>query len=355
MARRQGIDTDILRNFKDLEVFKPYPVFSLARITAVAAAAFLLLVLSEGGSALAQEKLTVRLDFVPWGVHAAMHLAQDRGWFEEAGLEVEVQDGRGSNNTLQLVNAGQVDIGQIQLGLLPFARQEGAELMSFAGWLRRTDLCVLVDRGSRLEKIEDLKGKSLAVFAASPWAPFIDAFLEAGGLDRNDTEVLFVDPAALWGTYTSGRADGLMSTLTSAVPVAEKSRPSETILLSEAGIIFPSYGLVAREETLANRKDALAKFVQVQQRAWVYLADGHVGEGVAAIRAQRPEANLDPNVLRGQIELSIDYFNTPATEGQPLGWQAENDWNAALTSMERAGAIEPGWSPSDYYTNDLIE
>jgi NitT/TauT family transport system substrate-binding protein len=239
-------------------VFKRYPVSSLVRTTAIAAAAFLLLALPEGGSALAQEKLTVRLDFVPWGVHAAMHLAQDRGWFEEAGLEIEVQDGRGSNNTLQLVNAGQVEVGQIQLGLLPLARQEGAELISFAGWLRRTDLCVLVDRGSGLRVIEDLRGKSLVVFAASPWAPFIDAFLAAGGLDRNDTEVLFVDPAALWGTYTSGRADGLMSTLTSAVPVAEKSRPSDTILLSEADIIFPSYGLVAREETLANRRDALA-------------------------------------------------------------------------------------------------
>jgi NitT/TauT family transport system substrate-binding protein len=35
-----------------------------------------------------------------------MHLAQNQGWFEQAGLEVEIQDGRGSGNTIQLVNAG---------------------------------------------------------------------------------------------------------------------------------------------------------------------------------------------------------------------------------------------------------
>src|SRR4051794_31690144 len=204
--------------------------------TAAVTAAGLLLAAPFGGSALAGEKLTVRLDFLPWGVHAAMHLAQTKGWFEAAGLEVEVQDGRGSSHTLQLVNARQVDVGLTQLGLLPLARKQGAELTSFAGWLRRTDLCVLVDRGSGLRTIGDLKGKSLVVFAGSPWAPFIDAFLAAGGLDRTNTEVLFVDPAALWGTYTSGRADGMMSTLTSAVPLAEKSRPSDTILLSQAGI-----------------------------------------------------------------------------------------------------------------------
>ena len=334
---------------------KRRPRMSVARTAAIAAAAFLLLSTPFGRSALAREKLTVRLDFLPWGVHAAMHLAQTKGWFEQAGLEVEIQDGRGSNNTLQLVNAGQVDVGQIQLGLLPLARQEGAELASFAGWLRRTDLCVLVDRGSGLKSIEDLKGKSLVVFAGSPWAPFIDAFLAAGSLDRATTEVLFVDSAALWGTYTSGRADGMMSTVTSAVPVAERSRPSDVILLSQAGISFPSYGLVAREETLASRKGALAKLVRVQQRAWAYLADGHVEEGVEAMTAQRPDAMLDPDVLRGQVELSIEHFNTPATEGKPLGWQAEEDWNAALASMEAAGVIKAGWSASDYYTNNLIE
>jgi NitT/TauT family transport system substrate-binding protein len=322
---------------------------------AVGLAATAFLALPLGSAALAQESLTVRLDFLPWGVHAGMHLAQEKGWFEEEGLEVEIQDGRGSGNTLQLVNAGQVDVGQIQLGLLPQARQEGAELTSFAGWLRRTDLAVLVDRGSGLTQIEDLEGKSLSVFAASPWAPFIDAFLAAGGLDQDSVEVLFVDPSALWGTYTAGRADGLMSTVSSAVPVAEKSRPSDIILVSEAGIFFPSYGLVARQETLQNRKDALQKLVRVQQRAWEYLAGGHIDEGVEAMMAQRPDAQLDPEVLRGQIELSIEYFDTPASEGKPLGWQAEEDWNAALASMESAGAIEPGWQASDYYTNELIE
>jgi NitT/TauT family transport system substrate-binding protein len=61
----------------------------------------------------AADALSVRLDFSPWGIHAAMHLANTKGWFREARLTVDVQDGRGSGNTLQLVNAGQVDVGQI--------------------------------------------------------------------------------------------------------------------------------------------------------------------------------------------------------------------------------------------------
>lgn len=300
------------------------------------------------------EDLSVRLDFSPWGVHAAMHLAQDKGWFEEEGLNVDIQDGRGSGNTLQLVNAGQVDVGQVQLGLLGGIRQQGATTKSFAGFVRKTDLCVLVDETSDINAIEDLEGETLVVFAASPWAPYIDLFLEAGGLDRQSVEVMFVDPAALWGTYTSGRADGLMSTYSSALPVAAGPRPSRCILASEAGLEFPSYGLVATEETIANRGEALEKLVEIQQRAWEHLKT-NIDDGVQAMLNQRSDADLNPDVLREQIRMTIEFLDTPATEGKPIGWQATEDWVAALEGMERAGVVEPGWNPDDYFSNDFVE
>lgn len=305
--------------------------------------------------ALAQEKLTVRLDFSPWGVQAAMHLAKEKGWFKDEGLDVDIQDGRGSGNTLQLVNAGQVDIGQIQLGLLPQARENGAQVKGIAGWGRRTDLAVLVDKDSPVNKVSDFAGKTLVVFAASPWAPYIDYWLKQGGLDRTKTTITFVDPAALWGTYTARRADGLMSTEPSAIPVAAATRPSKAILAEDAGIAYPSYGLVATEKTIATRKEALAKLVAVQAKAWAYLRDGKIEDGVDAIVKQRPDAKLDRTVLAEQIRLTIAFFDTPATKGKPLGWQAEEDWNAALKGLEAAGAVKPGWKASDYYTNDFIK
>jgi len=312
------------------------------------------LIAAVSGPALGQEKLTVRLDFSPWGVHAAMHLAQEKGWFKEAGLQVEVQDGRGSGNTLQLVNAGQVDVGQVQVGLLPQARENGAQVKAFAGFGRRTDLAVLVDRDSPISKVQDFAGKNLVVFAASPWAPFIDYWLKAGALDRQKVTVMFVDPAALWGTYTAKRADGLMSTVPSALPIAEASRPSKAILAEDVGIAFPSYGLIATEQTIEKRGEALKRLIRVQARAWDYLR-GNLDEGVTAMVKQRPDAKLDQAAVREQIRLTLEFFDTTATKGKPIGWQAEADWVASLKALEAAGAIKPGWSPSSYYTNALVD
>lgn len=323
----------------------------MKKLLSIAAA---LSILTMGLPAQAQEKLSVRLDFSPWGVQAAMHLAKNRGWFREAGLDVDIQDGRGSGNTIQLVNAGQADVGQVQVGLVGSARTQGARIRSIMAFQRRTDLCVLVDRDAPINTIADLRGKKLVVFAASPWTPFIDTFLRAGGLTRNDLSVEVVDPAALWGTYIAKRADGMMSTVGSALPIAERPRPSKCVLASDGGIAFPAYGLVAREETIASRADALKRLIRIQQRAWDHLRT-NPEDGVKAMIAERPDARLDPVVLLGQIKLTIDYFETPATQGRPIGWQAREDWEAALKSMEAAGVVRAGWNVEDYYTNALVE
>jgi NitT/TauT family transport system substrate-binding protein len=304
--------------------------------------------------ALAADTLSIKLDFLPWGLHAGMHLANVNGWFKDAGLQVDVQDGRGSANTLQLVNAGQFDVGQIQVGLLSQAAASGARMKAFAGFMRGTDLAVMVPKDSTLTKVADFKGKSLVVFAASPWAPFVDLWLKAGGLNRDTVNVMFVDPSALFGTYTAGRADGLMSPIGSGLPVAEKARPSRAIMASDAGINFPSYGLVATDTVLQSKREALARLVQVQQRAWTWLRDGHLDDGVAAMQAQRPDARLDPDIMRAQAEICLSLFDTPSTKGKPLGWQSETDWEGGIATQVAAGVVKPGLKASDFYTNEMI-
>lgn len=314
----------------------------------------LLLASALAGPVAAADKLSVRLDFSPWGLHAAMHLAQQKGWFKDAGLDVDIQDGRGSANTIQLVNAGQVDVGQVQVGLVGSARDKGAKVQSIAAFQRRTDLCILVDKDSPLSKAADLRGKTVVVFAASPWAPFIDVYLKSGGLTRDDLKVDVVDPAALWGTYIAKRADGLMSTVGSAIPLAEPTRPSKCLLASDAGIAFPSYGLVATEATIASKGAALKRLISVEQKAWQELRE-HPEEGFKAMVAARPDVKLDEKITIGQIKLTLDYFDTPSTKGKPIGWQSKEDWDAALKSMEGAGVVKPGWNAGDYYTNALVE
>jgi NitT/TauT family transport system substrate-binding protein len=305
----------------------------------------------------AANKLRVRLDFSPWGMHAAMHLATHKGLFKAQGLDVEVQDGTGTISTLQLLAAGQADIGQVALGTMAVAKENGLDLISVAGFARTGDLAVLVDEALKVRAPKDLTGKKLVCFTTSPWAPFIEPFLKANGMDRDSVNLVMVAPSAMISTYASGNSDGFLSQAPFGQPMVSKTRKASALLLGDSGISFPSYGLAVAPATLAAKREAIAKFVQVQVRAWQYIHEGrgdHVDEAVAAILAQRAHARLDPDVLRGQILAYRPFLESPSARQQPFGRQSDADWSAAIRSLEQTGQIKPGHKPSDYYTNALL-
>lgn len=310
------------------------------------------------GSSLARaqgaEKLRVRLDFSPWGMHAAMHLALQKGLFKAQGLDVEVQDGTGTISTLQLLAAGQVDIGQVALGTMAVAKENGLDLVSIAGFARTGDLAVLVDETQGVKTPKDLTGKKLVCFTTSPWAPFIEPFLKANGMSKSSINLVMVAPSAMISTYASANSDGFLSQAPFGQPMVLKARKASALLLGDSGISFPSYGLAVTPKALESRREAIARFVQVQVRAWQYIYDGHIDEAVAAVVAQRPNARLDPEVLRGQIVAYRPFFESPSSKNQPFGLQSDADWSAAIRSMEQTGQIKPGHKPSDYYTNALL-
>lgn len=303
----------------------------------------------------AQEKLTARLDFTPAGPHAGLHLAVQKGWFKEAGLEVDVQDGRGSINTIQLVGAGQIDFGWASLGSMAIARDAGVRVKSVAGIYRKGDLAIIVDAKSNIRTAKDLAGKRLVVFTASPWMPFIDPFLKNAGMTRNDVNIVFVDPTALFANYASGQSDGVMTLGPFGIPIVNINRESRQVLAADYGIAFPSHGLIAREEMIASRPQTVQRFVTTVLRAWDYILAGREGEGADAVIAARPGIKLNRDVILGQINMYKDFIQTDNTKGRPLGWQSDKDWEAAIKTMEAAGALKPGKKPDEFYTNQFIK
>jgi len=296
----------------------------------------------------------LRLDFPTWGMHGPIHLAAERGWFKDADLDVVIQDGAGSGNTIQLVGSGQIDVGWVQLGVAAIARNADLPVTSFVGIIRKGDLAVLVDESSGIRTAKDLKGKKISVVTGGPWTPYIPAYLKSGGLDPSQVDIVSVAPPAMIPTYAVKNMDGFMAPAPWGIPLVQGTRPARALLLADANIVFPSYGLITTDATLANKRDALRRLAAVFVKAWSYTYDGHVAEAVQAIIKQRPNAKLDPAVLRGQLTGYKDFLDSVNTVGKPMGWQSEQDWREALDAMVSAGVIKSGRTPSEFFTNDLL-
>ncbi|QHI99682.1 ABC transporter substrate-binding protein [Xylophilus rhododendri] len=319
------------------------------------AACLLGLSLATGALAQGMDKLKVRLDWTPWGVQGAMHLAQQKGWFAAAKLDVEMEDGNGSVTTVQLVGSGdQFDIGHAALASMMIARDKGLPVKAVAVFARLSDVGLLVPTGAGIKGPADLKGKKVVYTAGSLEAPFIDSFLAAGGLKRGDLELVSVDAASKAGTYMAGRADAAFSTIPFFLPVVSQSRPSEGIRFADYKLNMPSFGLFATESKIAAKREAIARFSSVVSAAWQYIYEGHEDEAVEAIVAQRPQAKLDKKVLRGQIDALKGFFKLPAPAGSPLGTPVAEDFTVAVKTLTDAGLMKNSKDGKDFFEPGLV-
>ena len=304
----------------------------------------------------ATETIAVRLDWTPWGEQAAYHLAKEKGWYARHGLDVQIQDGNGSTSTVQIVaNDSSLDAGVAALSSMMIGRDKGEPLKAIAVYARNSDIGLMVPKDSPIRKVADLRGKKLGYTASSLEGPFLDSFLATGGLTRADCSVFNLDGGAKLGAYLAGRLDGAFSSIPFFLPAVQAKRASRAILFGDVGLHFPSYGLFATDSKITARGPALKRFVSISSGAWAYIANGHEQEGVAAIRKARPQGKLSDAVMLDQIKTFLTFFPTPATKGQPIGWQAPQDWDAAVKTMADAKLIKAGDPASGFYTDALFD
>ncbi|KDS81107.1 ABC transporter substrate-binding protein [Bordetella bronchiseptica KM22] len=311
--------------------------------------------LAAAGTAGAQapEPLRVRLDWTPWGVQAAFHLAQQKGWYKQAGLDVTLEDGNGSVTTVQIVGGSdRFDLGHAALASMMIARDKGLPVKAVAVFARHSDIGLLVPADSGIAGPEQLKGRKVAYTAGSLEAPFIDAFLARGKLKKSDLELINVDAASKASTYAVGRADAAFSTIPFFLPVVSQNRPSRAVRFADFGLDMPSFGLFASEDKLRERGEAIGRFASVSARAWEYIYAGHEDEAVSAILAQRPQARLDRAVLRGQIDALRGYFGQSA--GQRVGAPVPADWEQAVRTLSSVGLVRADAKAADFYVPDLV-
>lgn len=303
----------------------------------------------------AVDRLTVRLDWTPWGSQAPFHLAAKKGLFAKYDLDVVLEDGNGSVATVQIVGNGEYDVGHASLAPMVIARSKGLPVKAIAGFIKQNDIGLLVPKDSGISSPADLKGKKIAFTAGSLEAPFIDRFLAAGKLTRNDVELISVDAAGKAGLYMAGRSDAAFSSGPFFLAVVASQRPSNAIRFVDQGLEFPSFGLMATEKSIASKRDALKRFTSVVAGTWAYIFDGHQDEAVQAIIAARPQAKLNPVVLRQQIDTLKDYTATDATKSLPFGTMAAADWKRAVEVLAEGGLVDKSLDSSATFTNELID
>ena len=105
------------------------------------------------------EKVTLLLDWSPNTNHSGIYIAQEKGWYDDAGLEVAIKAPGETSNT-QLLGAGKADLAiSVQEEITP-ARAEGIPVVSVAAIIQHNTSSLLSLAEDGIEGPADLAGKT---------------------------------------------------------------------------------------------------------------------------------------------------------------------------------------------------
>jgi NitT/TauT family transport system substrate-binding protein len=300
----------------------------------------------------APTKVTLRLDWTTLGYHAPFYLGVEKGFYREAGLEVELLEGKGSSTVINLVGNDSEDFAFADGTTAARLISQGLPARVVMGIFQRSTLSIFYakDRGIRTPK--DLKGKRVSMCAGDGMNVYLPIYLKAVGLQPGDVEQVSVDCSLKYTVVAQNRADAVASYGTAGRPLMQGVGIADPgkFDYADAGIFLPSHGIIASEKTIAQRADVVRRFVAATAKAW-QAAQADPDAAVAATVAAKPLLKGKEAMLKETLVDSIQYLKTPATQGKPFGWQSAEEWQKAEATLVEFAGMKKSASVQAYYTD----
>lgn len=301
----------------------------------------------EGGDEVTD--VTLMLNWYPYGEHAPFYYGVQEGIFEEHGINLEIQAGQGSGQTVQAVGTGEIDFGWADTSALLTNIDAEVNARSVGVFLQTTPAAVQYFADSDIEEPQDLEGKEIAVTTGDAVTSTFPTFLENAGVDEDEVSQQNLDSAGKVAATISGQTDGLIGFAHDQGPMMaeEADREVNYFRYSDYDLNFYSNGLVAQSGTIEDDPEYVQAMVDATSAAF----EAAMEDPAAAAESMQGE---DPqiaavHVVQEQWEETSDILHTENSEGQAPGWNAEEDWENTISIMSDAGLIEDGYSPDDFY------
>lgn len=235
---------------------------------ALAAAALLVAAIQPASAA---DKLTVVLDWFVNPDHAALVVAQEKGFFAEAGLDVELIAPADPNDPPKLVAAKKADLAVGYQPQLQMQVGEGLPLVRVATLVATPLNSVVALESGSVKSIADLKGKKVGFSVAGFEDAILAAMLEKNGLTLKDVTLVNVN-FTLSPSVISGQVDAVIGAFRNFElnQMALDQHPGRAFYPEENGV--PAYDeliLLAHKDRVKDAK--LRRFVDAVEKATFYI------------------------------------------------------------------------------------
>ncbi len=228
-------------------------------------------------SALAADKLTLQLKWVTQGQFAGYYVAKDKGFYEEAGLDVEIKPGGPDVAPPQVIAGGGADVVIDWMPSALATREKGLPLVNIAQPFKRSGMMLTCRKETGITKPEDFKGKTLGVWFGGNEYPFLSWMNHLGlKTDGGPNGVTVLKQGFNVDPLIQKQAD-CISTMTynEYWQVIDAGIPADqlvTFKYEDEKVATLEDGLYVLQKSLDDPKmvDKLARFVKASMKGWEY-------------------------------------------------------------------------------------
>jgi putative hydroxymethylpyrimidine transport system substrate-binding protein len=297
------------------------------------------------------QQFDVALDFYVNPDHVGLYSALERGYFEEAGLDVRPRVPSDPSAPIKQVAAGQVDLAISYEPEVMIARDQGLDVVAVAALVSEplTSLISLPEAG--IERPRDLAGKTIATAGIPYQTAFLQSILERATLTLDDVEEVNVG-LNLLPALLSNRADAILGGFKNieGVDLAERGEDPAIAPVDELGI--PTYDelvLVAGEDLVEDDPEEIRLFIDALQRG---TRDAARNPEAATRTLLDAAPDLDPKLTAAEVEATLPLLE--AQQGNPYGYMAIGQWQQFAGFMADEGLIAVLPQPGEMLTNELL-
>lgn len=279
--------------------------------------------------------LRVGLGYIPSVQFAQFYLAEERGYYRDAGLSVTFEN-RIDPDLITLIGQGAVDVGMGDGTSVIPAVSRGIPVRYAATIYARFPNVVFAKSSSGIQAPADLAGRSVGTPGrfGSGWI-MLQALLASAGLTPEDLEIRDYPDFGQSVALAQGQVDAATGFANNEPVQLRLAGEEVTVLRVDEITPLPGPGLVVGTQTLETKRDALRAFVAATLRAMEEII-ASPSVGLEATIARVPELGEDRATQMAILEATIETWASPYTDANGLGaidrdaWQRSTDFMSQL-------------------------
>lgn len=299
------------------------------------------------------ESLAIALNWVPAGDHAALYHAKKLGWYKAAGIDLELEAGKGSAGSVQRAAVGQTKLAIADMGVVLNARGKGADVVAVFNLYANSALGFYWLKSSGISGLKDFPGKRIGVPAGDTHRVLWPALAKKGGIAPEPITWVNVDPNGKLSAL-KGKAVDVTPNFYNLHHIMSRELGADMGFLPwrEAGINPYGLSIIANGDYLKTSRDMMAKFVQVTQRAYadcVKSPEPCIGALVEAVSGTK----ADNETINWQLTQVL--MSDAVSRSVALGWHDDKRMADDYALIGEYLSIEKPYDVRSVYTNDFLD